>query len=371
MTHSSNSDVKMKILIVIGARPQFIKMAPVIHALQVSNHFNIKIVHTGQHYSHSLSEIFFQELNLPKPDYNLEVGSSSQALQISQILASLSPILNSEMPALTLVVGDTNSTSAAAMCSAMHQIPVAHIEAGLREFDLNIPEEINKLLTDSVTSLYLPPTQTGANNLFKTGVYDNVHVTGDVGLDLVKSLTINPKEENDLLEKYKLIQEPYTFLTCHRAANTDNKQNLENILKAISKIENKIVFPIHPRTKQAIENHNLTDLLNATNAIVIDPIGFQETQILIKNAKMVLTDSGGVIKEAYYHKTPCIILDKQTEWIELLEEGWAQIAGPYEATILTKMNNFTVPTAHNQVLGDGHASEKISKIIYEFLQHKK
>lgn len=370
MIQSTNFDFKKKILIVIGARPQFIKMAPVIHALQVSNHFIIKIVHTGQHYSHSLSERFFQELNLPKPNYNLEVGSSSQPLQISQILAGLSPIIIKEMPAITLVVGDTNSTSAAAMCSAMHQIPVAHIEAGLREFDLNIPEEINKLLTDAVTSLYLPPTQTGANNLYKAGIHDNVHVTGDVGLDLVKYLSIDPKEENDLLNKYKLTKQTYTFLTCHRAANTDNKQNLENILKAVSKIENTIVFPMHPRTKQAIEYHNLTELLNNSKAIVLEPIGFQETQILIKNAEMVLTDSGGIIKEAYYHKTPCIILDKQTEWIELLEEGWAQIAGPNEVEILTKMNNFALPTTHHQVLGDGHASDKIAKIIYEFLEHK-
>lgn len=364
-------DGTKKLLLVAGARPQFIKAAPVIKALRSKACFQIVLVHTGQHYDYNLSEIFFEELDLPKPDHNLDIGSTSQALQIGRILLKLSPVLEVERPDMVLVFGDTNSTSAAALCAAAHQIPIAHIEAGLREFDKTIPEEINKLVTDAIATLYFCPTTTGVSNLRSSGISRYVHLTGDVGLDIIFQNPERIEQADRIFKELGLTDRQYYFATCHRAANTDKYENLENILSSFNQMDHPVILPLHPRTAKAIEQYKLGHLINNNRCITLNPVGFWETQFLIKHAKMVFTDSGGIIKESYFHSVPSVITDKQTEWIEIIEEGWSIIAGPETGKILELMHNFRIPHEHKQSLGDGRASEKIAELIYEYLQYKK
>lgn len=359
-----------KLLLVAGARPQFIKIAPVMKALMDHGRFEIILVHTGQHYDANLSDIFFTELEIPKPKYNLEIGSSPQSIQIGNVLSKFSPILESEKPDLVIVFGDTNSTSAAALCAATHKIPVAHIEAGLREYDKSIPEEINKLITDALATLYFCPTITSVSNLKESGIRDHIYLTGDVGFDLINKHPEKISKADQTFNQLGLKKNQYYFATCHRAANTDNFDNLFNILEAFNALDFPVVLPIHPRTVNAINKFNLGHLINNNKCLTISPIGFWETQFLIKEAKMVFTDSGGVIKEAYYHRVPSIIIDKQTEWMEILNEGWSKIAGPDQLKILELKANFEVPKTQNMSLGQGNASEIIAGFIYEYLQHK-
>ncbi len=359
---------KFKLIVVVGARPQFIKAAPLFKALYKKNLFDICFIHTGQHYDHALSQSFFEELGLPSPNYNLNIGSSDQAGQISDILINLSPVLKAENPDLLVVFGDTNSTSGSTLAATIAGIPVAHVEAGLREWNKKIPEEINKLITDALADLYFCPTQTAVDNLLKAGIIKQVHLVGDIGLDLLMDTVISIKEENDVLNKYKLDKATYYFVTCHRASITNSLAQLEQVFTALGKLDLPVVFPIHPRTLKKAKEFNLYHLLQKKHIHIIDPIGFKESQILIKNAIMVLTDSGGVIKEAYFHKVLSVILDKQTEWIEILNSGWSQIAGPHEQRILEIISTFEKPSVWEELLGNGTASNKIVEIIYEYLQ---
>jgi UDP-GlcNAc3NAcA epimerase len=319
---------KFKILTVVGARPQFIKAAPLSKAIAESGHLKEVLVHTGQHYDYVMSEQFFEELGLPTPAYNLEVGSARQAVQMGQILIKLDEVLEKEKPDMVVVFGDTNSTAAAAITAAKNNIPLAHVEAGLREWNKMIPEEVNKLLTDSVTDLYFCPTQTGVDNLQKYGITKNVFLTGDIGIDLIvndldkikgnKQLLFDRLNQSLITNHQSLITEgEYFFMTCHRASNTNDINNLKEILNIFDEITEPIIFPIHPRTRATIKQNGLGHFLEKDNVHVIEPIGFWDTQTLIRHAKMVLTDSGGVVKEAYFHQVPCLIIDKQIEWIEL------------------------------------------------------
>lgn len=360
-----------KLMLVAGARPQFVKLAPVVKAVKKSGNFLISIVHTGQHYDHALSGIFFSELGIPAPDHNLEVGSATQAVQIADILVKLSEVIGKEQPDMLIVFGDTNSTAAAALCGAIHKLPVAHIEAGLREFNRNIPEEINKLVTDAVSTIYFCPTATGVRNLTNSGVTEHVYLTGDVGMDLLFEQKEKFGQPTALFTRLKLKPQEYYFATCHRAANTDHPDNLRNILRAFTTAGLPVVFPVHPRTARVMESCNLYEMVRNTNVILLEPVGFVETQCFIKNARMVLTDSGGVIKEAYFHRVPSVILDCQTEWLEILEEGWSVVAGPSFENIQKYLSNFDIPDTHGMRLGDGTASEKIAAHIHEYFQSGK
>ena len=322
------------------------------------------IVHTGQHYDTNLSDIFFQDLGIPMPNYHLGVGSLRHASQMGQIMIQLDQILEKEQPDMVLVFGDTNSTAAAAITAAKNNIPIAHIEAGLREWNKQIPEEINKLLTDAVTDLYFCPTETGVKNLASQGIIKGVFNVGDIGIDLIFN---NEKRINAVINKLNIeIQKPYFFVTCHRAANTDNVENLKEILSTFQEIQENIIFPLHPRTRKVIERENLSHFLEQPNIKVIEPIGFWETQFLIKNAKMCLTDSGGVIKEAYFHRVPAIIIDAQTEWIETVQEGWNIVTGANKTKILDAIKHWQRPTIHTQALGNGTAARKIIEIIQKY-----
>lgn len=368
-----------KLLTVVGARPQFIKAAPLSKIIAETDNLTEVMVHTGQHYDYALSQQFFDELNIMPPKYNLEVGSGRHVVQMAEIMRKFDAVLEIEKPDLVVVFGDTNSTAAAAIAAAKNHIPLAHIEAGLREFNKATPEEINKMLTDSVTDLYFPPTKTGVKNLEKQGVFDNVYLTGDIGIDLIfnnlekinantaifEQLNVNTKhaQKSDVLTS----KPDYYFMTCHRAANTDNINNFKQIMAAVAQLDAPVVFPIHPRTRASVAQNGLNHLLEIPNLRLIEPIGFWDTQTLIRHAKMVLTDSGGVIKEAYFHRVGCIILQNEIEWIEAVEEGWARLSGNQTEQILTDIRQFKDPSVYSGFLGDGHAAKRIVDAILTFL----
>ena len=355
------------IITVVGARPQFIKAAALSRAFIASDRIRETIVHSGQHYDHELSGSFFEELDIPKPKYNLGIGSTSHNKMIGQFLIQFDDILEKEEPDLIVVYGDTNTTAAAAIGASKKSIPLAHVEAGLREWNKSIPEEVNKLITDSVTDLYFSPTQTGVDNLKKTGTENNVFLTGDISLDLLFDQT-NYLSETIIRKKYNLNGD-YAFMTCHRDANTNNSKNLAEVLKGVSCSGIEVVFAMHPRTKAAIKKYGLENHIGK-NITVIEPIGFWETQSLLKYASCAITDSGGIIKEAYYHKVPGIIIDQQTEWIETVEEGWNVIAGPDANKIEYAVKSLTVPQTHSNALGDGKCGSRITSSIIAYLDSK-
>ena len=363
-----------KIMSIVGNRPHFIKLSPVYDELKEKDNIEQIIVHTGQHYDEMLSGHFIKELDIPEPQYNLGVGSQRPIIQMAKIMEGLDPIIEEQKPDLILVYGDTNSTAAAAISAAKNHISLGHVESGLREFSKLIPEEINKLLTDSVTDQFFCPTETGEKNLINDGKGSGVYLVGDVGLDLIQNNKDRIEAAESVLSDLDLVAKKYVFMTCHRASNTDDLENIKNILDAANEIGRagkKIVFPMHPRTKAVIQKHNLRDQLNGDHWTVIRPIGFFETQALIKNASFTFTDSGGVIKESYFHKTPCIIIDKQTEWIEAVTEGWCFVCGPDKEKIMSIATKIPRAKNHFKSLGDGTASKKIAKIIVSYLSKKK
>jgi UDP-GlcNAc3NAcA epimerase len=356
---------KKKILTIVGARPQFIKCAAL--SKEIRKYFTEIIVHTGQHYDNNLSDDFFKELNIPKPDYNLNANLSIGINQIADIMLKLNIIVLHEKPDCIVVFGDTNSTAAGAIVAAKNNIKLAHIEAGMREFDKSIPEETNKLITDVLADYYFCATPTAIQWLHDMGITKNVYHTGDIMIDLIETFRTTIESNISALTRFNLIKGQYIFATCHRAANTEHKQNLEEILKAFTEIDLSIVLPLHPRTKKAIEEFELSNYLDSKNIIVCEPIGYIDTQTLIMNAKMVITDSGGITKECYYHKVPGILTDKQTEWVETVKEGWNIQAGPDAAKIVEACKNFKVPTNQKNVLGTGHAAAKTVQLLNQLL----
>ncbi len=356
---------KKKILTVVGARPQFIKCAALSKQLRV--YFHEIIVHTGQHYDHNLSDNFFQELNIPTPDYNLNALGGMAIPQIADIMIKFQDIVQKENPDAIIVFGDTNSTAAASIVAAKNNIRLVHIEAGMREFDKSIPEETNKLITDILADYYFCPTPTAVKWLAEMGITSNVFHSGDIMIDLIETYRGAIEQNTAILGKFNVTQKNYVFATCHRAANTDNAENLKAILSALGQIDVKVIFPIHPRTQSAIKEFGYEELLKAPNIIVSAPIGYVDTQSLIKFAKIVITDSGGITKECFYHATPGILTDKQTEWIETVEQGWNIQAGPYSYKILEAYKNFKLPLKHQNVLGQGNAALIIAEQLNNLL----
>lgn len=358
---------RYKVLSIVGARPQFIKLAALQHAMKHEKSIHHIIVHSGQHYDEGLSGSFFNELDIPAPDYNLGIGSATHNMQIARCLSALDPLLEHENPDMVIVFGDTNTTAAGAIAAAKRNIPLTHIEAGLREFDKSIPEEVNKLITDAVTDLFFVPTAAGVQNLRAAGLNKNVFLTGDITLDLLNHIP----ESNDIFGKLDIVRGQYIFMTCHRDANTSSDQNLEEILLGAAGCGLPVVFTVHPRTSKALKQFGLQDLLQKEPFIVLEPQGFYDTQHLIKNAAAIITDSGGVIKEAYFHKVHGIITDKQTEWVETLEEGWNSLAGPDKFNIIEAFKNWTIPERHSNCIGDGKAAARIVTEITHFLHARK
>ncbi len=376
------NNIKDKILTIVGARPQFIKASIVSKKLREAG-YREKIVHTGQHYDFNMSEVFFTELEIPEPDYFLEVGSGSHGEMTGKMLIEIEKVLADEKPEMVLVYGDTNTTLAGAIAAVKLHIPVAHVEAGLRSYNKKMPEEINRILTDNVSSVLFCPTETAIQNLIKEGyslssdhnpVIANV---GDVMFDV--ALEVYERVENktgEILGKYDLEPENFVLVTIHRAENTDNENKLKNIWKSLIKLANsgkKVFFPIHPRTRKCLELYNLINDKLPGNLVTAEPVSYTEMVILEKNARVVLTDSGGVQKESYFFKTPSVIARNETEWIELVEAGWAKLAGNNIENILASIGINWKREDNNWIdlYGKGLAAQKIINLIESFLKKER
>lgn len=349
----------MKILTILGARPQFIKAAPVSRVLR--KHMEEKIIHTGQHYDANMSDIFFEELHIPKPDYHLGVGSGNHGKQTGEMLAKIEEIVLNEQPDYLMVYGDTNSTLAGALVAAKLHVPVIHIEAGLRSFNKKMPEEINRIMTDHVSEYLFCPTDTAIENLTNENITHNVFNIGDVMYDAVLYNRELAKEKSNILAEAGLTAKEYHLITIHRAENTDDIENMKNILDAFSKIEEVKVWPIHPRTKHKLAEYGL-NLGDVPNLKVIDPVGYLDMLTLEANAKKIVTDSGGVQKEAYFMKVPCVTIREQTEWVETLSGEANILTGTDTEKILAAVQKEVNPE-YKEVFGDGQASEKIVDMI--------
>lgn len=350
----------MKLITIIGARPQFIKAATVSRILKNYPQIQEIIVHTGQHYDKNINDIFFEELNIPAPKYNLNVGSCAHGAQTAKMLVGIEEILLQEKPDWVLVYGDTNSTTAGALAAVKLHIPVAHVEAGLRSFNRNMPEEINRILTDAISDMLFAPTQNAVNQLNKEGKSEITFFSGDVMYDSV----LYYKEKIMALPRNPLISNlsDYYLCTIHRAENTDDPSNLKDIFKAFETFSKTIILPLHPRTKHKIEEFGLTI---PNNIKIIEPVGYQELLSLLIHAEKMVTDSGGVQKEAYFLQTPCVTLRNETEWIETLDNDWNILCGTNPEKILSALSASPKSTSQNNAFGNGHAAEFILDMILE------
>ena len=352
----------MKIVSIVGARPQFIKAAPVSAALR-EQHQEL-LLHTGQHYDDNMSKVFFEELGIPRPDINLEIGSDSHARQTAAIMIGVESYLQQEKPDFVLVYGDTNSTLAGAIAASKLQITIAHVEAGLRSFNRAMPEEINRIVADKVADVLFCPTNTGVENLAKEGITSGVFNIGDVMYDAALKFAPIAKSKSRIFNRLPIQPKNYYLLTLHRAKNTDSFENLSNIVTAVIQSKNRIVFPVHPRTVKLLKQFQLYEKLDrADNIFLIEPVSFIDMIVLEKNAEKILTDSGGVQKEAYFYKVPCITLRNETEWVETVADGWNCLVGADVEKIVAAMNDFC-PTGEQQGhYGDGKASEKLVDVL--------
>ncbi len=359
----------MKIATIIGARPQFIKAAPVSRAIAEHNHLTEIIIHTGQHFDANMSDVFFSELDIPRPDYNLGINSASHGTMTGRMLEKIEEILIKEKPDSILVYGDTNSTLAGALAAVKLYIPVAHVEAGLRSFNREMPEEHNRVLTDHCSDLLFCPTQTAVNNLTREGITQGVHLVGDVMYDSVLYNIHLAETRSHILEKLKLKPKNYALATIHRAENTDNLKRLESIFSALEKIAQDglpVIIPLHPRTRRRIAEFGLANPQSAIrNLQFLDPVSYLDMLLLEKNSQVIFTDSGGVQKEAYWFGVPCVTLREETEWVELVEQGCNVLAGSDTGSIsraYTTMTNKTIP-AHLELYGNGDAGRKIVEAL--------
>jgi UDP-GlcNAc3NAcA epimerase len=356
---------------IVGARPQFIKLAPVCRAIEAHNNsagcprIDHHIIHTGQHYDREVAELLFQQMEIPEPHHNLAVGSGSHGTQLARMLARLEPILNSRILNWVVVYGDTNSTLAGALLAARLKVPLAHVEAGCRSEDFGMPEEQNRILSDHLSQLLLAPSQKALDNLHREGIgiesdprIRRTTMVGDVMYDaLLQNLRIAETTSEENLSQFGLRNQEYYLLTLHRAENTDNPDRLQSILEAASSLDLPVLFPIHPRTKHGINSAGIS--LNG-RLIPVPPLGYLEMISLEKHARKILTDSGGVQKEAFYLGVPCVTLRDRTEWPETVELGANRIAGTTGDTIREAVGSNHLPEWRTAApYGDGKAAQKI------------
>lgn len=324
-----------KIVTIVGARPQFIKAAAVSREILKHPGRLVEVmVHTGQHYDPNMSQVFFDELEIPAPKYNLEVSGGTHGVMTGRMLEGIEQILLEEKPDWVLIYGDTNSTLAGALAAAKLHIPVAHVEAGLRSFNMRMPEEVNRILADRVSTLLLCPTTIAVENLAREGVTQGVHNVGDVMYDVALYYRERARTSSQILSKLGLCEKGFALATCHRAENTDVPERLMEILSALATIavDLPVVFPLHPRTRKLINDHNLEHWLK--DLIVVEPLPFLDMVALEQAAKVILTDSGGVQKEAFFYEVPCITMRDETEWVETVALGWNHVVGASKARIL-------------------------------------
>ena len=346
----------MKIATIVGARPQIIKSAPVSRAFRECGHREF-LIHTGQHYDYLMSKVFFEELGIHEPAINLGVGSGSHGQQTGQMLLGLEEVIKKQKPDWVLVYGDTNSTLAGALAAAKLHVPVAHVEAGLRSFNRSMPEEINRVLTDHISDLLFCPTQTSVENLRNEGINKGVHLVGDVMYDSVLHNIKLAEKHSDILEKLKIKNKSYALATLHRAENTDEPRRLKPIFNAFGQISQNglpVIIPLHPRTRQSLKSSKLS---------IIAPVSYLDMLVLEKNAQVILTDSGGVQKEAYWFGVPCVTLRDETEWLETVESGWNVLAGSNYDRIINAVENAHPGQQVQGAYGNGRAAEQIANLI--------
>lgn len=379
----------MKVLTVVGARPQIIKAAALSRTIKSNRQVEEVILHTGQHYDANMSEVFFEELQIPKPKYNLNVGSSNHSDQTAKMISGIHDVLVKENPDCLVVYGDTNSTLAAAIAASKIHCPVVHIEAGLRSFNKKMPEEINRILCDHVSTLLFSPTLTGIRNLENEGFNlkseaphnpDNPGVfhCGDVMFDNSIFFSDLADKKSNVIDTLGLKKENFILVTIHRDSNTDNPERLNSIFEALMEIsektEDKLVLPLHPRTKNILNknlnNSTLSKITSSNKIIITNPVSFLDMIQLERYCNMVITDSGGVQKEAFFFKKPCLILRPETEWVEIVKAGAAIITDYYKEKILDGFHRFkkTPPTEFPSVFGNGNAGDFILGKIKDSFQ---
>ena len=358
---------KIQIASIVGARPQFIKAAVVSRAIRASENVAEQVIHTGQHYDANLSTVFFDELEIPKPDHHLGVGSGPHGYQTARMLEKIEALLLQIRPDCVLVYGDTNSTLAGALAAVKLYIPVAHVEAGLRSFNRNMPEEINRVLTDHSSTFLFAPTDTAVNNLRREGIAEeSIHLTGDVMYDAALFYAEKSDKESLIRERHKLLLGPYILATVHRAENTDHRERLVAILEGLSLVaeEVPVVLPLHPRTRAAIEKEDLSDRVGC-HLLLMEPLGYLDMVMLEKNAALIATDSGGVQKEAFFYHVPCVTLRDETEWVELIDAGWNRLVPPRSVDFI-KENILTMigqKGKETSLYGGGYAAQEIAHIL--------
>lgn len=359
----------MKLCTIVGARPQFIKAATVSRIIKNNDAINEIIIHTGQHYDENMSDRFFSELDIPWPNYQLNIGSASHGKQTAQMLESIETVLIQEKPDCILVYGDTNSTLAGALAAAKLHIPIAHVEAGLRSFNRKMPEEINRITTDHLSNFLFPPTEYGYQQLLKEGIAESqIFKVGDVMYDAVLFYNEFNSKRKTIVETLELKPKSYCLATIHRAENTDDMQRMTNIFDAFSELSQSmpIVLPLHPRTRDILKKMQLIDTI-AKYVMLIDPVGYLDMLALEKDASIIITDSGGVQKEAYFNQTNCITLREETEWVELEDTGYNKICSPTNAFSLIELINAnnSLKNYNTKLYGNGNAGELIVKTLLD------
>lgn len=349
--------MSMRIVTVVGARPQFIKAAAVSDALR-RHGLDEVLIHTGQHYDPNMSDVFFEQLAIPRPHIDLGVGSGSHGAQTAAMLSGVEKVLLDQRPDLLLVYGDTNSTLAGALAAAKLHVPIAHVEAGLRSFDRRMPEEVNRVLCDHLSALLFCPSAVSEANLAREGIRDGVHIVGDVMYDAVLRFSRIAAQRVRPLQDLNLAEHGYYLATIHRAENTDSAEKLAVIFRSFAQLDRPVLFPMHPRTRA-----KLGAAVLGSNVRVIDPVGYLEMLVLTEHAHAVLTDSGGLQKEAYWLGTPCVTLRDATEWVETVECGANVLVPIDQARIVSAAHAAQRRVLDRSVYGDGRASEKIARLL--------
>jgi len=353
-----------KVLTVLGARPQFIKASAVSSEIEKDSRLTEVVVHTGQHFDSNMSDIFFQELGMAAPQYQLDIHGGSHGEMTGRMMIEVEKVVINEQPDLVLVYGDTNSTLAGSLAACKLHIPVAHVEAGLRSFNMRMPEEINRILTDRVSHWLFTPTDSATRNLLTEGVAaDRITQVGDVMYDVALHHGKRVSETGRLLSKLSLQPKSYILATIHRAENTDDLARLQNIVSALGLVSQEvmpIVWPVHPRTRNTLSSSGLLGKLNRS-VMLIDPVGYLDMVQLEKFASLIMTDSGGVQKEAFFHKVPCITLRDETEWVELVNSGWNHLIPPADISSMLEITKKALETAPSEVspYGVGTAARAI------------
>lgn len=346
----------MKIFSIVGARPQFIKLAPLSAALEgIHQEF---IVHTGQHYDYAMSEKIFIDLGIRKPDIHLETGSGTQAFQTGEMMSKLEACMIENRPDIVIVFGDTNSTLAGVLAASKLNIPVVHIEAGLRSYNRSMPEEVNRIVADHLSKYLFVPTLTAVKILKKEGLEENTFFTGDIMVDTMKNNIEIAQKKSSVLSTLQLEDKVYNLLTLHRNYNVDNTDLLEHILSQLGQLEELIIFPVHPRTRKMIATSSVVP----KNITMIEPQGYLDFIILEKFSKRIISDSGGIQKEAYILRKPCITLRTETEWVETVEEKWNLLVNPADEMIASKIAAFKTPEKQNDIFGK-NVTEQMVKIL--------